>query len=613
MPYARVLGFVTLLLGFIAGVLPATAAGITPPDQAFRFQAEAADKGGVRVTWSILPGHYLYRDRIQASVGGRPVRIETMPGQPKDDPNFGPTEVYHESTSATVASDVLSDKGSLIVTYQGCAENVICYPPISKAIDLSSLLVSDAPDGAAAAKADDPNADLLQSPEAAAAPATDGVEAESAALFGRGLISTLFAFLGFGILLSLTPCVFPMIPIMSGMLARTDGELSLSRSFVLSAGYVLAMAMAYGFLGVFAAWSGENLQAALQTPTAVLAMSLVFVALAFSMFGLYELQLPQSWTAKLAQTTGNKGSVGGAAALGFGSALIVGPCVTPPLAAALIYVGQTGEVLRGSLALFALGLGMGLPLVAFCVLGAKVLPRSGAWLIRTKHIFGFVFLALAVWMLSRVLPVRLMAAAWGALFLAIGGYFLLTWLQAKPRKSAHAAAAALGALSVAYGGALAAGAGAAVYEPLQPLAALGLVTAPANATGSANGLRLVTNEFRIITNGADLDNAIDAARRQGRTIMLDFSAEWCTECKLMERNVFSQEVVRRAFRNFILVRADLTHYDRDSKDLMKRFGVVGPPTVLFLSPEGREIQEARIVGDVGVSGFLSKLAKAIRA
>ena len=609
MPYVRVLGFVTLLLGFIAGALPA-AAGITPPDQAFRFQAEAAENGGVRVTWSILAGHYLYRDRIQASVAGRPVRIDTMQGEPKDDPNFGPTEVYHQSTSATVASDVLPDKGTLIVTYQGCAENVICYPPISKAIDLSTLVVSDAADGAAAAPADDQHADLFQSPEA---PATEGVETESAALFGGGLISTLFAFLGFGILLSLTPCVFPMIPIMSGMLARTDGELSLSRSFVLSAAYVLAMALAYGFLGVFAAWSGENLQAVLQTPAAVLAMSLVFVALALSMFGLYELQLPQSWTARLAQTTGNKGSVGGAAALGFGSALIVGPCVTPPLAAALIYVGQTGEVLRGSLALFAMGLGMGLPLVAFGVLGAKVLPRSGPWLVLTKHIFGFVFLALAVWMLSRVLPVRLMAAAWGALFLGIGGYFLLTWLRAKPRRSAHVAAAALGALSVAYGGALTAGAGAAVYEPLQPLAALGLVTAPANATGSADGLHLVTNEFQIVTNEADLNSAIDTARKQGRTIMLDFSAEWCTECKLMERNVFSQEVVRSAFRNFVLVRADVTHYDRDSKDLMKRFGVVGPPTILFLSPEGREIQEARIVGDVGVSGFLNKLAKAIRA
>jgi len=612
MPYVRSLGFVTLLLGFFAGLGPAGAGGIIPPDQAFKFRAEAAENGGVRVGWSILPGYYLYRDRIQASVDGRPVRIETAPGEPKDDPNFGPTEVYHASTTARVVADVLPVNGTLVVTYQGCAENVICYPPISKAIDLTSLLVSDAQDEAQAASTSEQGADELRILEAPAATSINGIEDESTALFGRGLISTMFAFLGFGILLSLTPCVFPMIPIMSGMLARTEGELSLGRGFVLSAAYVLAMATAYAALGVFAAWSGENLQAVLQTPAAVLAMSLVFLALALSMFGFYELQLPQSWTARLAQSAGNKGSVGGAAALGFGSALIVGPCVTPPLAAALIYVGQTGQVLHGSLALFALGLGMGLPLVGFGLLGAKVLPRSGAWMMRTKHVFGFVFLALAVWMLSRVLPIRLMAAAWGALFLAIGGYFVFAWFSAQPRKSVHIAAAALGALSAAYGGALAAGAGAAIYAPLEPLAAIGIVTAPANATGSADGLHLVTNNFRTVTNGTELDNAIEAARKQGRAVMVDFSAEWCTECKLMERNVFSHEAVRWAFRSFVLIRADLTHFDRESKDLMKRFGVVGPPTIVFLTAEGREIQEARVVGGVGVAGFLRKLAKAIR-
>ncbi|MCK1719479.1 protein-disulfide reductase DsbD [Bradyrhizobium sp. 141] len=611
MAYVRNLGFVTLVLGFIAGILPAAAGGITPPDQAFRFHAEATDNGDVRVDWSILPGHYLYRDRIQASVDGQPVAIDTAPGEPKDDPNFGPTEVYHGSTTATVPAGVLNKKTTLTVTYQGCAENVICYPPISKAIDLPTLLVSDAADAPAAVAQGDQSADQAQA--VGTAEAVSGAEDETAALRGRSLISTMFAFLGFGILLSLTPCVFPMIPIMSGMLARTEGQLSLGRSFVLSSAYVLAMAAAYGTLGIFAAWSGENLQAVLQTPAAIFVMSLVFVALALSMFGLFELQLPQSWTARLAQSAGNKGSVGGAAALGFGSALIVGPCVTPPLAAALIYVGQTGQVLHGSLALFALGLGMGLPLVAFGVLGAKVLPRSGAWLMRTKHIFGFVFLALAVWMLSRVLPVRLMAAVWGALFLAIGGYFLAAWIRARPRNNVHVAAAVVGALSLAYGCALAGGAGMAIYEPLQPLAAAGLVTAPANATGASDGLHLATNNFRTVTNVADLDDAVELARKQGRTIMVDFSAEWCTECKLMERNVFSQEPVRQAFRNFLLVRADLTHFDRDSKDLMKRFGVVGPPTIVFISPEGREIQEARIVGDVGISAFLSKLAKAVRA
>ncbi len=432
------------------------------------------------------------------------------------------------------------------------------------------------------------------------------IESESAALSGNSLSSMLFAFLGFGILLSLTPCVFPMIPIMSGMLARSGGALSLGRSFVLSASYVLAMAAAYGALGVFAAWSGENLQIVLQTPAATTAMSLVFAALALSMFGLYEIQLPQSWTLRLAENAGNKGSIGGAAALGFGSALIVGPCVTPPLAAALIYVAQTGLVIRGSLALFALGLGMGLPLVAFGVLGTRVLPRSGPWLTRVKHIFGFIFIALAIWMSSRVIPMQLVARAWGGLFLAVGGYFIAAVLMSRQRRLPHFAAATTGALAIVYGVTLAVGAGRSSYEPLRPLAAMGLVTSAANATVQADGFRTVTNE-------AALEDAIDLGRRQGRAVMIDFSAEWCTECKLMERNVFSQDAVRQELRGMLLVRADLTHFDQDSKNLMKRFAVVGPPTIVFLNPNGSEIQEARVVGDIGVAGFLSKLAKALRA
>lgn len=607
MSYVRIPIFVTLCLALITGAVSTAAAGITPPDQAFRFHVERGGDGGVRVSWSIAPGHYLYRDRIAASVDGRAIHIVTAPGEPKDDPNFGRTEVYHLSAAATVAPELLPANGRLTVTYQGCAENTICYPPISKVIELPSLLVSDPSAGkVAAGPAERDNGQGQPATIARPALATSGTEAESAALFGDGLASTLFAFLGFGILLSFTPCVFPMIPIMSGMLARTGGELSFGRSFALSSAYVLAMASAYGTLGIFAAWSGENLQSVLQTPAAVAVMSLVFVALSLSMFGLYELQLPQSWTSRLAEKAGNKGSIGGAAALGFGSALIVGPCVTPPLAAALVYVTQTGQVFRGSFALFALGLGMGLPLVAVGVLGARVLPRSGAWLARVKHVFGFVFLALAVWMVSRIVPLRVQAIAWGALFVAFGGYFASAFFLANSRRLVHFAAAALGAVSIVYGGALAVGAGTARYDPLQLLAIAGLVTAPANAAGQADG-------FRIVTNEAELDRAIGLGRSQRRVVMVDFSAEWCTECKLMERNVFSQDAVRRDFREVFLVRADLTHFDQESRDLMKRFAVVGPPTIVFLGLDGGEIHEARIVGNVDVAGFLSKLAKALRA
>jgi thiol:disulfide interchange protein DsbD len=603
MPYVRIFGFVTLLLRLLASAGPVLAATPMPADQAFQLRAQLDEEEGIELTWTIAPGYYLYRDKIVVTLDGKRVRIATEKGEPKDDPNFGITEVYHAGTTATVPAELLPETGRIIVTYQGCGENTICYPPIAKTIDLATLLIGDASNGGAAPNASGGADDDSESGLSSWGPTADA--GAGAGMLGGSLLTTVLAFLGFGLLLSFTPCVFPMIPILSGMLARADSRLSVMRSFVLSASYVVAMALAYGTLGIFVAWSGENLQTLLQTPLAVLAMSALFAALALSMFGLYELQLPQPWIARLAASAGNQGSVGGAALLGFGSALIVGPCVTPPLAAALVFVAQTGEVTRGSLALFALGLGMGLPLIAFGVLGARVLPRSGAWLSRVKHIFGFVFVGLAIWMASRVIPVALTATAWGAMFIAIGLYLDVPRLFEAPRwRSAGLARAGAGVLALFYGCVLVIGAALSDYGPLQPLVSIGVVATLAEA-GSADG-------FEVISNEADLDRAIDLGRQQGRGIMVDFSADWCTECRLMERNIFARDEVRQQLRGMLLIRADLTHYDLSSKSLMQRFAVVGPPTVVFLNPDGSEIRDARVVGDVGVDNFLDKVAKASR-
>ena len=606
MPYVRILGFVTLLLRLVMSALPpAAAATPMPADQAFQLQAQLDEEEGIELNWTIAPGYYLYRDRIVVTLDGQRIRIATEKGEPKDDPNFGMVEVYHGTGNATVPAELLPEKGRIVVTYQGCGENTICYPPVSKTVDLATLLIGEAPAGDGAASAsNDTSSDISTSGVSTWAPPPGGTETEAGMLNG-GLVSTVLAFLGFGLLLSFTPCVFPMIPILSGMLARADAGLSMARSFALSASYVVAMAAAYGVLGVVVAWTGENLQAALQTPSAVLAMSAVFVALALSMFGLYELQLPQSLTARLTAAAGSRGSIGGAALLGFGSALIVGPCVTPPLAAALVFVAQTGEVMRGSLALFALGLGMGLPLIAFGVLGARVLPRSGAWLSRVKHIFGFIFIALAIWMASRVLPVALTAIAWGALFIAVGLYLDVPSLLEAPRwRSAGLMRATAGVLALFYGCVLVIGAALSDYGPLEPLVSAGLVASAPDAKGSEG--------FQVVSNEADLDKAIELGRRQGRSIMVDFSADWCTECRLMERNIFAKDAVRQQLRDLLLIRADLTHFDTSSKKLMQRFAVVGPPTVVFLNPDGSEIADARVDGDVGIDGFLDKLAKASR-
>jgi thiol:disulfide interchange protein DsbD len=606
MPYVRILGLVTLLLRLMAAAGPVLAATPMPADRAFQLSAQLDEEEGIELTWTIAPGYYLYREKIVVTLDGQRVKISTDKGESKDDPNFGMTEVYHASTTATVPAELLPETGHIIVTYQGCGENTICYPPTAKTVDLVTLLIADASADRAAGNASGAaGGNDGESSLSIWGPTVDAVGTE-AGMPGGGLLTTILAFLGFGLLLSFTPCVFPMIPILSGMLAHADSRLSVTRSFALSTSYVMAMALAYGTLGIFVAWSGENLQTLLETPLAVVAMSALFVALALSMFGFYELQLLQAWTSRLAATAGNKGSIGGAMLLGFSSALIVGPCVTPPLAAALVFVAQTGDVTRGSLALFALGLGMGLPLIAFGVLGARVMPRSGAWVSRVKHIFGFVFVGLAIWMASRVVPVALTATAWGAAFIAIGLYLDVPKLFEEPRwRSTSLARAAAGGLTLFYGCVLIIGASLSNYGPLQPLVSIGVVASSADAA-SADG-------FQVVSNEADLDKAIDLGRQQGRGIMVDFSAAWCTECRLMERSIFSKDEVRQQLRGMVLIRADLTHYDLSSKNLMQRFAVAGPPTIVFLNPDGSEVKDARVVGNVSIDDFLDKVAKAWRA
>jgi thiol:disulfide interchange protein DsbD len=367
------------------------------------------------------------------------------------------------------------------------------------------------------------------------------------------------------------------------------------------------MAGAYGVLGIFAAWFGGNLQAALQTPVAVTLMSAVFVVLALSMFGFFELQLPQSLNARLAPAHAPSGSIGGAALLGFTSALIVGPCVTPPLAAALVYVAQTGNALRGSSALFALGLGMGLPLLLLGTFGASVLPKSGAWLIRTRQVFGVVLIGVAIWMMSRVLPLPLIAAGWGLLAAGSGAWIaLIAMSRTEPvwRLRQVPLAAASIAL-VGYGLFLAGGAVAGWYEPLRPLAWAGIVP-------SVNTWHQGEDGFQIVTNEADLDEAIAAGRAEGRPILVDFSADWCTECRLMERTVLADENVRRRLNGLRLIRADVTRYDAQSRSIMQRFAVVGPPTLIFLNPMGTEVESARTVGATAADDFLAKIAAAER-
>jgi thiol:disulfide interchange protein DsbD len=597
---------ITALWLSLTALAPSLAAAVTPAtaDQVFVLTIARSAGGGLALDWDIAFGHYLYRDRIAANTAlGQLVAVATPSGQMKNDPTFGSTAVYHDHLHGEIAHEDLPPIGQIVIVYQGCAERGICYPPISKTIDLSTMAVtSGGPQSAPSAPVARSKQTFVDLPAGApTAIAEIPMRSPDATLLNANTLGMLAAFFGFGLLLAFTPCAFPMIPILSGMLARSGERLSPARGFGLSAAYVLAAALAYAALGVFAAWSGQNLQAALQTPIAVVAMSVVLIVLALSMFGLFELQVPASFAGRFAGWSASQsGSLGGAALLGFGSALIVGPCVTPPLAAALLYIGQTGNTLRGASALFALGLGMGMPLMAFGTFGAGLMPKSGPWLVRIKHVFGFAFIGMAIWMLSRITPGWLTLEFLGIWLINFGIYLgAVKILDTQFWKARRLAVQVPGAVVLLFGTALLIGSalGNDIFRAFPVLNSI-----VSSGEGAEPG-------FRTVTTPAAFDALLAVARDQDKPVVVDFWADWCIECKAIDRNVFSDPKVRDHLRDLVLIRADMTNYNDDSRRLMQRFNVVGPPTIVFMDPNsGIDHPDNRIVGETDVKNFLSKLS-----
>lgn len=445
-----------------------------PVDRAFAVSASRAPGGSLSVEWDIADGYYLYRDRIAARTpDGAALAVETSPGLVKDDPNFGPSEIYYDRAGA-----VLPDPGSgpVELTYQGCQEDGICYAPETRLVDPVTLAVSDpAPLGAYPAVNWETEGVSLAA-EAGAKKAAGSAGFELAAddglipsLLGKGgTFLVLAMFLLFGLLLAFTPCVFPMYPILAGALAREGERLTSGRGFVLSAAYVFGLASAFALLGAAAGWSGQNLQMVLQSSWTTGVIVAVFIGLALSMFGLFELQLPSAWTSRIAARTGRRGgSTGSAAVLGFSSALIVGPCVTAPLAGALLYIAQTGDTVLGAAALFALGIGKGLPLLVLGAFGGRALPRAGAWMEQVKRVFGFAFLSTAIWLATPLVPPGVDLALWAVLLIGLASFVFSATL---PAGLTLTAGRALGSISLIYGAILMIGAAAGATDPLKPLA-----------------------------------------------------------------------------------------------------------------------------------------------
>ena len=549
------------------------------PREAFALSVEALPDGGRVLRWEIAEGYYLYRDYLAVETSqGEAVTFDSLPGVTKQDPTFGSVEVYYDRAEVRFPSV----PGELTVTYQGCQEDGICYPPVTDT--LAAVSVATAPDETAPGNA----APVTSAPSSGLTLAED--EGLVAGLMSRGGTAlVLLGFFGFGLLLALTPCVLPMIPILGGLLAGQGAALTARRGLGLSTTYVLAMSSAFGLLGVAAAWSGRNLQIVLQSPWAVGGVAVVFVGLALAMLGLFELRLPRAWNDRLsAAGAGRRGTFGGAAALGFTSALIMGPCVTAPLAGALLYIAQTGDTALGAAALFSLGLGQGVPLLLLGAFGTRALPRTGHWMQAVNRFFGFVFLGMAAWLAARVLPPAAGLAVWAGV-LVLAGVFLggLDRLDAAATPTARLRKAT-GVMALLAAALLGLGAASGGDDLLRPLAGL---RGPADTPTSAQAIA-----FTTVRSVPELEATLADAREPA---MIYFTAEWCVSCRTIERRVWPDAGVQAAMTDMQVIAADLTEFDADSQALLEHLHSVGPPTMIFFDAMGREAPGTRLVGEPG--------------
>ncbi|MEW5943986.1 MAG: protein-disulfide reductase DsbD [Pseudomonadota bacterium] len=585
---------------------PSAAAPQEPPlrpDQAFRLTVKARDDHTLVADFVVADGYYLYRDKIgfavKAPLSIEIARTDLPAGETKDDPNFGKIQVFHKPFQAAIVlkgENLVGRKVTLEAGFQGCKDKGLCYPPQQKtfAVELRAGAAATAVDAAA--------------PDQPAAAGGGGESSKIAGLLkGGGFGLVVASFFGFGLLLALTPCVFPMIPILSGIIAGQGVHLTKARAFGLSLSYVLGMALTYAAAGVAAGLSGTMLSAALQNPWALGVFALVFVALALSMFGFYELQMPTFLQSKLSDTSNRMkgGHVTGVFVMGALSAVIVGPCVAAPLAGALAYISLTRDVWLGGWALFAMALGMGAPLILVGVSAGALLPKTGGWMEAVKAFFGVLLLGVAIWLISPVIPAVAHMLLWAALLIVSAIYLHALDPLPHPARGAAKFWKGVGVIALIAGVALLVGALAGGRDILQPLS--GLRAAPVAVAGAAEAGH---PKFERVKTAADVERRIrDAA---GKPVVLDFYAEWCASCKELERFTFGDAKVQARLRDAVLLQADVTANEEEDKALLKKFGLFGPPGVLFFDKAGKEIEALRLIGYEEPGKFLERLNAALR-
>ncbi len=557
------------------------------PAVAFKPSVRALDGQTLEVRYDIAKGYYLYRDKFRFVIDGDAAKAGSAiypKGKEKDDDTFGKVEVYYKSVAIRVPVE-RSASGPLTlnlkVTSQGCADAGVCYPPQTQPLSIELPDPATTPSVAAAAETGEGDESGLA----------------TATLKNASFWAILAFFFVAGLGLSLTPCVFPMIPILSGIIAGQGRKASRARGFALALAYVLGMAVTYTAAGVAAGLTGTLISNTLQNAWVLGSFALVFVVLSFSMFGFYELQLPSALQSKLSEESGHLQGGRGISVFLMGalSALIAGPCLAAPLAGALLYIGQTGDAVLGGTALFVMALGMGMPLIAVGVAGGSLLPKTGPWMDGVKKAFGVLLLATAVWLVSPVVPPVVSMLAWALLLIVPAIYMHALDPLPAHAKGWHRFWKGIGIVMLIVGAALLVGALAGSRDPLQPLAAL---------RGGAALAETKHLPFERVRTVEELDARVAAA---GRPVMLDFYADWCVSCKEMERYTFSDPRVQSRLAGWTLLQADVTANSDADKALLQRFKLFGPPGIIFFTAQGREIDGVRVVGFQDAETFLKSL------
>lgn len=589
-------------IGASLGLMDSTEEFLTP-DQAFSFSSEVVDGNNIHVSWDIADGYYLYRDKFKFELrdaNGITIGAANFPrGEIKNDEYFGDMEVFHDKVDSNIAllrTNLTATDITLVAKYQGCAEAGFCYPPQTQNMPMALPVGLAAPTAGTSPSSgsEDSDDDLSETDQIASA-------------LGKGsTILTMLSFFGFGLLLAFTPCVFPMIPILSSIIVGQGEHITTRRAFTLSLVYVLAMALTYTFAGVMAGLFGENLQAAFQNPWILGTFAGVFVLLSLSMFGFYDLQMPASIQSKFTSVSNSQqgGTLIGVGVMGFLSALIVGPCVAAPLAGALIYIGQTGDAVLGGFALFALSLGMGAPLLAIGTSAGKLLPKAGGWMDTIKAVFGVMLLAVAIWMLERILPVEVIM-----LMIAALAIICAIFMGALEPVGAGATGwrkfwKGSGIMLFVYGVILVISAAAGGKSYMQPLHGIAM------GVSSSSGIPGAATEhikFKRVRGLEEFERELAAANAENKPVMLDFYADWCISCKEMEKYTFTDPNVQAALSNAVLLQADVTKNDAIDKVLLKHFGIFGPPSIMFFGTDGQERRKQRVIGFMKPEKF-SKIA-----